>query len=120
VSDDLPVHIRPLAGDLRRRAVTLPRSTGNPARPPRQIAVEWHDGHLAIAGTSRVDGRLTITPSVRGWQLTAQLSADRLPSPGPLTQFATEVFRASDDYLGTDFGTLIGSPLLATVAPGRT
>jgi hypothetical protein len=34
VSDDLPVHIRPLAGDLRRRAVTLPRSTGNPARPP--------------------------------------------------------------------------------------
>jgi hypothetical protein len=33
VSDDLPVHIRLLAGDLRRRAVTLPRSTGNPARP---------------------------------------------------------------------------------------
>jgi hypothetical protein len=73
---------------------------------PRQAAVRWSGDTLTLAPSSAADGSLTITPSPRGWLLTATLITDRLPGGGRLGPWAPEVFRLSDEVLGTNFGNL--------------
>jgi hypothetical protein len=74
--------------------------------PVRETPVRW-DGYRLMSTTSvPADGRLTVTPSPRGWLLTATLIASRLPTRGHLGPLAPEVFRLSDQVLGTDFGNL--------------
>jgi hypothetical protein len=52
------------------------------------------------------DGTLTLNPSPRGWQMTARLAVDRLPTEGPMGSLAVELFRFCDRNWGTDFGEL--------------
>lgn len=73
---------------------------------PRQLPVRWNGTHLVAADGSPADGQLRISPSPRGWLLTARLIAARLPTRGRLGPLAPEVFRLSDQVLGTDFGDL--------------
>lgn len=78
-------------------------------RAPRDVTVRWNGHRLAPAADAPADGRLILTPSPRGWQLTATLTADRLPASDRLGPLAPEVFRLSDEVLGTDFGNLAPS-----------
>jgi hypothetical protein len=72
---------------------------------PRHLRWQWH-GRRAAASNRAADGYLTVTPTHRGWQLTAQLAIDRLPTRGPIGPFAAEVFRIADRALGTNVGHL--------------
>jgi hypothetical protein len=72
-----------------------------------QTNVTWSGSRLVVAQSRDADGHLTLTPCVRGWQLTARLHADRLPTAGPLGLIAPEVFRFSDRIWGTHFGELL-------------
>ncbi|MDZ5447554.1 hypothetical protein U2F26_33440 [Micromonospora sp. 4G57] len=75
-------------------------------RSPREAAVRWNGDRLVPAPSGAADGSLVITPSPRGWLLTATLATDRLPSGGRVGPWAPEVFRLSDEVLGTNFGNL--------------
>ena len=75
-------------------------------KSPREAAVRWSGGTLVLAPSSAADGSLISTPSPRGWLLTATLITGRLPSGGRLGPWAPEVFRLSDEVLGTNFGNL--------------
>jgi hypothetical protein len=71
---------------------------------------------LLAADESCADGRLALTPSARGWLLTASLTAARLPVGSHLGGLAPEVFRLSDQLFGTDFGDL--TPAFGTDVTG--
>jgi hypothetical protein len=75
---------------------------------PRVAAVRWNGDRLVPAPSGAADGSLAITPFPRGWLLTATLATDRLPSGGGgrVGTWAPEVFRLSDEVLGTNFGNL--------------
>jgi hypothetical protein len=75
-------------------------------RAPREASVRWDGDRLVPAPSGAADGSLVITPSPRGWLLTATLATDRLPSGGRVGPWAPEVFRLSDEVLGTNFGNL--------------
>ncbi|WP_230415992.1 hypothetical protein [Micromonospora tarapacensis] len=72
----------------------------------RKTSVRWDDERLAPAASNDADGSLVITPSPRGWLLTATLTTARLPGGGRVGPWAPEVFRLSDEILGTNFGHL--------------
>jgi hypothetical protein len=72
---------------------------------PRETSVRW-DGDRLVADPRGADGTLVITPCPRGWLLTATLATARLPIGGRVGPWAPEVFRLSDEALGTDFGHL--------------
>ncbi|MBI1758966.1 MAG: hypothetical protein HYR62_07040 [Actinobacteria bacterium] len=77
------------------------------AGKPRHVAVRWAGrSRLVVADGPHADGRLEVTPSVRGWLLTATLTVARLPLGRPVGRFAPEIFRLSDRILGTAFGNL--------------
>lgn len=68
--------------------------------------VRWDGGTIVAVRDGESAGHLFLTPSVRGWQLTARLSVDQFPANGPLGPLAVEVFRFCDRVWGTDFGEL--------------
>ncbi|MFI6758840.1 hypothetical protein ACIBF5_06800 [Micromonospora sp. NPDC050417] len=74
-------------------------------KAPREASVHW-DGDRLVLDPRGSDGGLVVTPSPRGWLLTATLATDRLPSGGRVGPVAPEVFRFSDEVLGTNFGNL--------------
>ncbi|MFV2110257.1 hypothetical protein [Micromonospora sp. LOL_015] len=74
-------------------------------KAPRKAAVRW-DGNRLVSDPSGADGTLVVTPSPRGWLLTATLATARLPGGGRVGPLAPEVFRISDEVLGTNFGDL--------------
>src|SRR5439155_10393370 len=57
---------------------------------PHDLHVRWHEGEL-VATNEPADGRLTVTRTLRGWQLTVNLLVDRLPAADPLGPLAPEV-----------------------------
>jgi hypothetical protein len=71
----------------------------------RSVAIQWDGIRLVATNESSADGHLAVTPSARGWLLTARLTVARLPATG-LGRLAPEVFRVSDEILGTEFGDL--------------
>lgn len=71
------------------------------------VGVRWHGNRLVAAKAGPAHGRITVSPSRRGWLVTAVLYADPLPAVGPLSVLAPQVFRLSDELLGTDFGQLL-------------
>ncbi len=73
----------------------------------RHAAVRWQGGRLALSHDGAADGRLAITPSPRGWLLTATLSRDKLVGRHDLADTAAQVFGLSDNAFGTDFGELL-------------
>lgn len=72
---------------------------------PPETSIRWVGDRL-VADPLGADGTLVISPSPRGWLLTATLVSDRLPDGGRVGPWAPEVFRLSDEVLGTDFGNL--------------
>jgi len=74
-------------------------------RATRKASVRW-DGDRLVSDPSGADGALVVTPSPRGWLLTATLATARMPGGGRVGPVAPEVFRISDEVLGTDFGDL--------------
>jgi len=74
-------------------------------RAPRKAAVRW-DGDRLASDPSGADGALVVTPSPRGWRLTATLATARLPGGGRVGPLEPEIFRISDEVLGTKFGNL--------------
>lgn len=91
----------------RRDTLTIYGAAGSIAKDvQRNLAVRWNAGELIATDDGESDGHLHIAPSLRGWTLTAELWASRLPSQGYLNAFAPAVFRLSDGTLGTDFGHL--------------
>ncbi|MFY1637117.1 hypothetical protein ACN27F_28220 [Solwaraspora sp. WMMB335] len=80
-------------------------ATETDEKAPRKAAVRW-DGDRLVSDPSGADGALVVTPSPRGWLLTATLATARLPGGGRVGPLAPEVFRISDEVLGTDFGNL--------------
>lgn len=73
---------------------------------PRKAWVRWAGDRLVAAASNDADGSLVITPSPRGWLLTTTLATARLPGGGRVGPWAPEVFRLSDEILGTNFGHL--------------
>jgi hypothetical protein len=73
---------------------------------PRRSGIRWHGQQLIIADSAVEHGHVTLAPSVRGWLVTANLAAAFLPADRPLGALAPQVFRVSDEHLGTDFGRL--------------
>ncbi|BCL16001.1 hypothetical protein [Micromonospora sagamiensis] len=76
-------------------------------RASRTTSVRWDGDRLVPAPSGAADGRLLITPSPRGWLLTATLATARLPGGGRVGPRAPEIFRVSDEVLGTNFGHLV-------------
>ncbi|WFE22797.1 hypothetical protein O7621_05505 [Solwaraspora sp. WMMD937] len=74
-------------------------------RATQEASVRW-DGDRLVSDPSGADGALVVTPSPRGWLLTATLATARLPGGGRVGPLAPEVFRISDEVLGTNFGNL--------------
>ncbi|WP_018254077.1 hypothetical protein [Salinispora mooreana] len=72
---------------------------------PPETSIRWVGDRL-VADPLGADGTLVISPSPRGWLLTATLVSDQLPAGGRVGPWAPEVFRLSDEVLGTDFGNL--------------
>ncbi|WP_247674081.1 hypothetical protein [Micromonospora sp. C51] len=85
----------------------------------RETAVRWSGDRLVAAPSGAADGSLIVAPSPRGWLLTATLAADRLPSGNQIGPWAPEVFRLSDEVLGTNFGNLAPPFDFATAVAGR-
>lgn len=78
-----------------------------PHRASGQQPVQWRDGHLRpVTSEDTKDGVLTISPSPRGWTMTATLSRRSIPADLPAASVALEAFRASDATFGTRFGRL--------------
>jgi hypothetical protein len=73
---------------------------------PRDVLVRWRGQRLVVAYDHQIHGRLAITPSLRGWLLTATLDREHVPAGAPLNTLAPQVFAMSDAILGTDFGEL--------------
>jgi len=73
---------------------------------PCSVDVRWSGDDFVTAHDGEADGTLTLSPSLRGWQLTARLVVDRLPTGGPMGPLAVELFRFCDRNWGTDFGEL--------------
>lgn len=72
---------------------------------PPETSIRWVGDRL-VADPLGADGTLVISPSPRGWLLTATLVSDQVPAGGRVGPWAPEVFRLSDEVLGTDFGNL--------------
>lgn len=81
-------------------------ATSADERAPRKAWVRWDGDRLVPAAGNDADGSLVITPSPRGWLLTTALATARLPGGGRVGPWAPEVFRLSDEILGTNFGRL--------------
>jgi hypothetical protein len=76
---------------------------------PRAALVRWQGEHLRVADGGQAHGQLTISPSLRGWLLTAKLRVEHLLPNRSLNSLAPQVFELSDAVLGTDFGALTAS-----------
>lgn len=85
---------------------TLYGAAGSANDRPRDVLVRWRGDRLVVAYDDQIHGRLAITPSLRGWLLTATLQRSNLPA-GPLNRLAPQIFELSDAILGTDFGDLM-------------
>jgi len=81
-------------------------ATTTAAEATKEIEVRWQDHQLVVADHAPAHGRLTLTPSARGWLLTATLDAAHMPGIEHLGGLAPPIFRLSDQVLGTDFGVL--------------
>jgi len=73
---------------------------------PRRAGCRWDGPRLVAAGTGPVDVKLVVSPSPRGWLLTATVDPTTVPSTGLLGPLGPEIYRLSDELLGTDFGEL--------------
>jgi hypothetical protein len=74
-------------------------------RSPREVSVCWHGDRL-VPDPRGAGGTLAVTPSPRGWLLTATLATNCLPGGDRVGPWAPEIFRLSDEVLGTNFGKL--------------
>lgn len=99
--------VRNLAHDAfnGQQTYTLYGVASRATQGKRQVYVRWQGRRLAATSGGQAHGRLTVSPALRGWLLTATLDRDHVPRT-PVNQFATQVFEISDTMLGTDFGTL--------------
>lgn len=103
-----PLALRTLARIVFRRpaSYTLYGAATAANERPRTALVRWQGEHLRVADGSQAHGDLTISPSLRGWLLTATLRVEHLPPNRSLNSLAARVFELSDAVLGTDFGAL--------------
>jgi hypothetical protein len=83
------------AFDQRDRYTIYAATTQLADHAPHLLHVRWHGSKL-VATDAPADGELTVTQTLRGWQLTVNLLVDRLPAAEALGSLAPEVFGFGD------------------------